>query len=214
MLRAHITSDETELMAWAREHGKHVDMALMAAHRSIQHSKRQIYPWQAACLYALACHKDGPGHMALEIGTARGYSATFIARAMPHSQVTTLNPNVPELLLASRVLTPLGVQMVAERSWDYLEKTTLDYDLIFVDGDHAQILRDLSWFNRLVVGGLMVFHDYSPAGKRACPPVYAGVNRLAASLGRAPDVLLMDDGQAGLAGLYRQEGETWPHIVP
>ena len=54
----------------------------------------------------------------------------------------------------------------------------------------------------------MIFHDYSPLGsRRHCPPVFEGVNELAERLGRKPDVLIIDDGQVGMAGFVRQPGE-------
>jgi hypothetical protein len=56
----------------------------------------------------------------------------------------------------------------------------------------------------------MLFHDYSPAGsKRECPPVYQAIRQFAAWLGREPDVTVVDDGRAGMAGFYRQEGENY-----
>jgi predicted O-methyltransferase YrrM len=83
------------------------------------------------------------------------------------------------------------------------------YDMIFVDGDHRHIEWDLPWFNRLEVGGLMLFHDYSPVdASHPCPPVYEALNRMAEKL-HGFDVLIIDEGKTGMAGIVRREGERW-----
>ena len=81
--------------------------------------------------------------------------------------------------------------------------------MIFVDGDHNRIARDLPWFNRLQVGGLLLCHDYSPEWEWIpSPVVYAELNGMADRLGRAFDVRLVDNGKVGMVGFYRRLGET------
>jgi predicted O-methyltransferase YrrM len=217
MLNVTIRGSGEELRAWARLYGKHVDQVALDARKTIRQSKHEVAEWQAMCLYALATHVNlavrrldqRPGY-ALEIGTAMGYSAYFLSRGLPHMFLTTLTPNDGERVAAQRALAPMAVECLEFKSWDYLKMSKRNYDFIFVDGDHKQILRDLPWFNRLRPNGLILFHDVSPAGSaRACPPVYEGVLKMAADLGRDPDVWLADEGQVGMAGFYRREGETW-----
>lgn len=203
----HIGSGDY-MIELARRMGKHVDQAVADATQAIKQSRCQLLPWQSYWLYALASRIDRLGGRALEIGTALGYSAYLIARAMPHTKVFTLNPNGKESALAQAALTPLGVLCFTYTSLDFLRINPYVYDFIFVDGDHARVACDLPWFNRLTPGGLMLFHDYSPHGPHACPPVYEAVNGLAASLGRSLDVVLMDDGGTGMAGMYHRAGET------
>jgi predicted O-methyltransferase YrrM len=217
-LNVTIKGSEAELRAWARLYGKHVDKVAVDARRTIRQSKHEIAEWQAMCLYALATHVNlavrrldqRPGY-ALEIGTALGYSAYFLSRGLPHMFLTTLTPNDGERRAAQQALKPMAVECLGYKSWDYLKVSAWDYDVIFVDGDHARVAWDLPWFNRLQPNGLIIFHDFSPAGSaRACPPVYEGVLKLARDLGRDPDVLLMNEQLVGMAGFYRLENECLP----
>ena len=100
--------------------------------------------------------------------------------------------------------------MLPIASWSYLAGYKGPaFDVVFVDGDHKQVARDLPWFNWIHPGGLMLFHDYSPAeSTHACPPVYDVVNARAIRLGRELDVLLVDDTLAGIAGFYKQKWEV------
>ncbi len=192
---------QTILAAIEREHPGAV-RAVQAANGRI--AKRQILDWQAAALYALA--KPYDRGCILEIGTLAGYSASVLAMAAPRATITTLNPSRPEAEVARANLRHYpNVAVVERRSWDFLDQDGSEYDLIWVDGDHNQIARDLPWFNRLKVGGLVLCHDYSP---EACPPVYRAVNGMAGGL-HGMDVLLMDEFLIGMAGIYRRAGETW-----
>lgn len=163
------------------------------------HIRGQLELHQAAALYVLAGKHNG-GHI-LEIGTLAGYSASLMAQAAPEAKIVTLNPAENEIPVATANLARYqNIQIVMAKSWDYLT----DYkgpklDLIFVDGDHKRVGKDMPWWDWLAGGGLMLFHDYSP---KACPPVYEAVNQLGERLGRGPDVLIMDEEKVGLAGFY------------
>jgi predicted O-methyltransferase YrrM len=178
----------------------------------VKNTKKAVYPYQAAALYHLAVPFNGG--KALEIGTAYGYSGFYLANAMSDSQIISLNASEGEVEYVQNngvfKLFP-NVKVLHRISWEYLKENsgTADLNFIFVDGDHKRVKKDFPFFNRLIDGGLMVFHDYSPLGsKRHCPPVYEAVNNLAKHLGRKPDVLIIDDGNVGMAGFYRQPGET------
>lgn len=178
----------------------------------VKNTKKAVYPYQAAALYHLA--KPFNGGKALEIGTAYGYSGFYLASAMPDSKITSLNASVGEVeaVEAAGVFKRFpNVRVLHEISWEYFKRGngTAEYNFIFVDGDHKRVKNDFPFFNRLVDGGLMIFHDYSPLGsRRHCPPVYEGVNDLAFMLNRSPDVLIVDDGDVGMAGFYRRPGEA------
>lgn len=183
-----------------------------AARKAIPNTKKAVYPYQAAALYHHA--KPYNGGRALEIGTAYGYSCYFLASAMPDSQIVTLNASEGEWVEDVKILGKFkNVTCLHRLSWDYLAESdgTAIYNFIFVDGDHrpGPIRRDFQYFNRLLNGGLILFHDYSPLGSgRECPPVYEAVNELSKTLGRQPDVLIVDDKQVGMAGFIRREGEV------
>lgn len=173
--------------------------------KQAEHIQAQLLPYQAAALFALVRPFNRVGATILEIGTAAGYSAAIMAQAAPRGFITTLNSAEHEVIGAMVNLELfMNVHPVCAASWDYLvEKPLAQFDVIFVDGDHGQIVRDMPWWDRVEPGGLMLFHDYSP---KVCPPVYEAVNQLASDLDRdGPDVTIMDDKQIGLAGLYKIE---------
>lgn len=167
--------------------------------------KREIAGYQAACLYALVKPYDWEGAKILEIGTAWGYSAAMMAEAAPLAQIITLNPKSTEATVARSHLYHYPMVTVVEAlSWDYLEMSRDQFDVIFVDGDHKNVVYDLPWWERLNPGGLFLFHDYSPDGTyRACPPVYLGVNAWMEETGLPFAVLVQDDGGVGLCGFQK-----------
>lgn len=178
---------------------------------AVYKTKKAVWPYQAAALYHHALPYNGG--VALEIGTAYGYSCYHLASAMPDSQITTLNASEGEVervaALGTLACFP-NVTNLHRISWEYLKESdgTAIYNFIFVDGDHKRVKLDFPFFNRLLDGGLMMFHDYSPLGsRRHCPPVFEAVNDLAKMLNREPDVLIIDDGKVGMAGFIRQPGE-------
>jgi predicted O-methyltransferase YrrM len=162
-----------------------------------------LLSYQAAALYELACWREGP---VLDIGTFKGYSASLLAQAQPSQPVVTLNPCEAEAAEAMGYLAPWrNVTVLIAASWDVLDwYSGPDLSLVFVDGDHKQAARDVPWFDRLRVGGLLLFHDYTPAQS---PHVVEAVDGLATRLGRPPDVLIVDMDGVGMAGFCRREGE-------
>lgn len=177
----------------------------------VEVNKRAIAPYQAAVLYELV--KERAPKRILEIGTALGYSAAIMAEAAPKAEIITLNPDVPEAEQAKQVLYNYypNVAVAIQKSWDFLDAFDGEpFDFIFIDGDHKNVRLDLPWWEHLSEGGLFFFHDYSPEGTyRSCPPVYEAVNQFAASLDRKPDVIIIDDGQVGMAGFTKQAGDAW-----
>jgi len=172
-----------------------------------------VSEYQAMALFILAKRYNHVGANILEFGTAIGYSASMMAQGAPLAKIVTLDPAQAKAELARKNLRSWpNVEVIVMRSVDYFaqtpEQNTLD--MIFVDGDHNNIALDLPWFNRLVVGGLLLCHDYTPAGlgKKSLPVIYAELNRMAERLGRPFDVCIVDDTTYGMAGFYRREGET------
>lgn len=173
-------------------------------------SKKRVYEYQAAALYLLAQKANRAGAQILEIGTYYGFTAAVMGLAAPEAQVTTLNPTTWEYETAKKNLRLLGnVACKCRYSWEYLEEYMgPELDLIFVDGNHVKISKDLEWWAWVKQGGMMVFHDYSPAeSHRPCTPVFEGLNKFREKLGRNFDILVVDDGLAGMAGFVKREGE-------
>ncbi len=195
----------------AQAHPEAVGLA-QAADRLIPFIKRQIMPHEGPVLYHLAHQYNRPGARLLEIGTAWGYSACWLGFAVPEGQIVTLNPKEQEFARAVEHLQGLSnVTPLPLHSWDYLaqQQGEPDLDMVFVDGNHTAVGRDLPWFNRLKPGGLILFHDYSPVeSKRPCVPVWQCLTDLAART-RPADVVVEDDKRRGMLGWYRQPGEQW-----
>lgn len=184
---------------------------LTSARMAVTQKTRQIEEFQAAALYVLALPFFRG--RALEIGTLYGYSAVILAHALYRGKVVTLNTHAAEVAYAKKRLGPRyrNVSVIRECSWDYLERYEGPWlDFIFVDGDHNRLARDLPWFNWLRIGGLILFHDYSPLGApRHCPPVFAILNDMRDKMGRDFDVQVIDNDRMGMVGFYRREDESW-----
>lgn len=202
----HLTgTQETILDALMRDHPE-LHRVLNRVRDRVLHIKREISEFQAGALYALAKHYNHKDARILEIGTAYGYSAAVMAEAAPLARIITLNPKEHERMAAMEHLKPYpNVQCVNAISWEYLAANPeATFDMVFVDGDHARISKDMPWWDRLRSGGLFFHHDYSPEDSwRPCPPVYDELNRFCAALKRGFDVLIVDDGKAGMAGWYK-----------
>lgn len=176
--------------------------------------KRKVLDYQMMALYVLARPYNRTTARILEIGIGHGGSGYMLAKAAPRAQIISLTVNPAEKAEAEAFWRSQGcfnITAIVMASWDYLEWTSaaVACDLIFVDGDHNRIARDLPWFNRLSVGGLFLCHDYSPEGSRTPSPiVYAELNTMAVKLSRPFDVCLIDEGKVGMVGFYRRDGET------
>lgn len=185
--------------------------ALKIARKRVKPGKQEIYPYQAAALYKLANRYDSAKCHILELGTYYGYSAAVMAQAAGRALIETLNPTSWEVDEAKEHLKDFGNVVVrCIHSWDFLAEfhNEWKYDLIFVDGDHKRVRLDLPWWNHLAVGGLFLFHDYTPLGSpRHCPPVYEVLNKFRDWLGRDFDVLVVDNEKVGMAGFYKQAGD-------
>lgn len=197
---------QEEIVAAVRRLHPEIESILGRVRSKVPFIKRQVSEYQGAALYALAKQYNQPGAMMLEIGTAWGYSAACLASAASQARLITLNPKETEYPVAMQNLAYWpNVQVLKLKSWDYVDRNENVFDLVFVDGDHNQVRRDLIWWQFLNPGGLLLFHDYAPDGSwRPCQPVYEGVNRFADELGRPLDVLIKDERGVGLAGFYKK----------
>ncbi len=167
----------------------------------------QLLPYQAAALFALATQYDKTGSTILDIGTAAGYSAAILAQAAPRAHIITLNNAGHEINTAARNLGRWrNIEVVNVDSVDYLRHCPISqmFEMVFIDGDHKWIWRDLGYWKHVRGSGLLLCHDYSPAGApHPCQTVYDAVNEFARIVvNRDPDVLIVDDSKTGMAGFY------------
>lgn len=168
--------------------------------------RAQMLPYQLAAVYGLATQYAQPDVTMLEIGTGYGASAFMLARAAPRAFITSLTVNALEANMAQNKLEALGcnVKVIVQPSWDFYSVVRHSWHLILVDGDHNHVRRDLDWWQRVAPGGLMLFHDFSPAGSpHASPVVYAELIKFGESLRRDPDVSIVDNTQTGMVGWYK-----------
>lgn len=209
MIRGEITGTELSITRWASDVHFGAVKAVTIADIAVTDcsSKQRIYDYQALVLFALAAQYNRKGSRLLEIGTYYGFSAAVLAQSCPLGQIDTLNPTPWEWDAARKNLAGFeNVHLFCTYSWDYYrDYAGPDYDFVFVDGDHKQIRKDFSWWKRVKVGGLFLFHDFSPNGSgRPCPPAYRGLLDFADELGRGPDVSIIDDRHVGMVGWYKE----------
>jgi len=194
-----------ELMVWLCRPGSDVERALGIG-RAIP---SQLLAYQQAALFILASRYNHPGAVLLDIGTAAGHSAALMTLAAPRAEIITLEPSEKMIRLAKENLAAFAqIRVMHDFSWDFEERDPkLQLDMVFVDGDHNRIARDMPWWDHVRAGGLMLFHDYSPETARApSPRVVEAVNDMARAVGRVPDVLIIDSDAIGMAGFYRRRG--------
>ncbi len=117
----------------------------------------------------------------LEVGTATGYSATWLGRAVQprDGRVTALEMSPERAATARRNLSRCGlgntVTVVNKDAFEYLEQDQGTYDLIFLDilrglphRDDAHRLLDLV-LPRLRVGGLLLADNALHGGETLAP---------------------------------------------
>lgn len=110
----------------------------------------------------------------LEVGTLGGYSAIWMARALPPDGViVTLEREERHATLARRYITRAGLASVVDvrqgRALDILPSLDgQEFDLVYLDADRAPIATYYDWAMRLVrVGGMIVAHNVLLGGRVA-----------------------------------------------
>lgn len=147
--------------------------------------KREVREYEAWYLYHVAKNYNHSDTLILEIGTAWGYSAAFLASACPKAHIITLNPKITEFAQAKQnLLKYTNVTPINYPSEVFYEKfPDMKFSFVFVDGGHTRehLERDiLFWEKRTTENAGVLFHDYSPKGSgRPLPAVYHWVNEYA-----------------------------------
>jgi predicted O-methyltransferase YrrM len=153
---------------------------------------------QQALLYILAKECKGKARIC-NIGAKYGLSTACLAKGAPQAEIVTLEPSPKYARAARKNLAKFpNVRVDLRKSWDYpVEK----WDLVFVDGCHKQIKRDLVWYRRLTLGGLFLSHDYNPHKR---PWLVAALDGLLMEIRKTEyDVSLLDERDRGIVGVYR-----------
>lgn len=168
--------------------------------------KSQVGLHQACGLMLMARQFNG-GDI-LNIGCAYGYSTACLAEGAPDSHILSLDVNHKRLAIAKKNLNRYRkVELLRMRSWAYLEQYAGQrWDMVFVDGCHREIWRDMPFYNQVKVDGLFMSHDYIPA---RFPFVVEALDSLTVQFSRPFDVKIFDDRGAGVVGMIRQAGEIW-----
>jgi len=110
----------------------------------------------------------------LEVGTLAGYSAIWMARALPSDgTVVTMEREERYAAFAERYIERAGLAGVVRvrrgRALDVLPSLDGEqFDLVFLDGDRAPLVTYFEWALRLVrPGGIVVAHNVLLAGRVA-----------------------------------------------
>lgn len=207
-----INKSPNDIIDLIRQQDREIDAVLAMANSVKMQYKGTIQDYQAACLYSLAKPYNVKDARILEIGTGLGFSTSFLAQACPQAEIVTISARADESEHAKNiVVNNLGfknVEFVVGKSWEYYYNNQYDrkFDLVFVDGDHARVQKDLVWYDRLHKDGLILFHDYCPEfAKNPQPHVFATLNAWKDSLGKDEfDVLVTDDFNIGMCGMYKR----------
>lgn len=116
----------------------------------------------------------------LEVGTLGGYSAIWIARALPpDGTLITIEREAHHAAFAERYLERAGLATVAQvrrgRALDVLPSLDGEqFDLVFLDADRSPLLTYFEWALRLVrPGGIIVAHNALLGGRVAHTEVRA-----------------------------------------
>ena len=110
----------------------------------------------------------------LEVGTLGGYSAIWMARALPpDGVVVTLEREEGHATLARRYITRAGLASIVDvrqgRALEILPSLDgQEFDLVYLDADRAPMATYYEWAMRLVrVGGMIVAHNVLLGGRVA-----------------------------------------------
>jgi predicted O-methyltransferase YrrM len=132
-----------------------------AAQQSLpQISLRPEEGWLLYFLVKLARVKIG-----VEIGTLAGYSASWIARALPEDgKLICLEVDSTHARIANNNMKRLGfsdkVEIIVGDARDSLNGMDGEYDLVFIDADKTSYPFYLEWaLNHLKSGGLLLAHN-------------------------------------------------------
>lgn len=125
-----------------------------------QISLRPEEGWLLYFLVKLARVKTG-----VEIGTLAGYSASWIARALPDDgKLICLEVDHEHASIADNNMKRLGfadkVEIIVGDARDSLESMDGHFDLVFIDADKTSYPYYLDWaLNHLKSGGLLLAHN-------------------------------------------------------
>jgi len=140
----------------------------------------------------------------VEIGTLAGYSATWIARALPEDgKLITLERRIEHAQLARELLAQGGledrVEVLTGSALQNLRKLSANgpFDAVFIDADKPHLLEYLDWAVQHVhIGGMVLAHNAFLRGRIDDPalhedPVVASMRAFHRTLARDPRLLAM-----------------------
>ena len=145
-----------EMEAWAAEHDS------------------PISDPEVGRLLAILARARGARRM-LEVGTAIGYGALWLARAAPEARVVTIEKDADTAAVARGFLDRGGVlervEVVEGAALDVLPRLEGPFDLVYLDAVKTEYRRYLDLaLPRMAIGGLLVADNLLWKGRVAEPP--------------------------------------------
>jgi len=123
----------------------------------------RLCPWEARYLSTVA---NSAKHGIVEIGRYYGGSTLVLAQSAKEHVIIHSFDNEPQNddELASFIdrLGYKNINLYVHDSTDPGPSRFIDYDLLFIDGDHTYdgVYKDLeAWYDNLMIGGHVLFHD-------------------------------------------------------
>lgn len=134
---------------------------------------------QGKLLYLLA--KLTGARRILELGTLAGYSAIWLARALPSGgHLTTLEFSPKHAEVARQNLERAGladrVEIQVGAALDLLPALSRPYDLVFIDADKANYPHYLDWCLKLTRSGSLILADNVIRAGKVLDPDHADPN--------------------------------------
>ncbi len=111
----------------------------------------------------------------VEVGTAIGYGALFLARGAPEARVLTIDRDPQRLATARRFFEKAGVaeriELIQDDALEALKRLSGPVDLAWVDGEKTEYRRYLDLLlPQMSVGGTLLFDNLLWKGRVAEPP--------------------------------------------
>jgi predicted O-methyltransferase YrrM len=143
------------------------------------------------------------GREVLEVGAAYGFSTVTLA--LSATWVTSVDPHtwLPSYAPLLRNLNAYAVddRVTVLQGWSFdvlpqLAEAGRIFDLVFVDGDHAEqaVDHDVTWGRKLLApGGTLAAHDWD---EDTCPGVRVALERVLGPPHRLVDTLAVYEGLA------------------
>jgi predicted O-methyltransferase YrrM len=128
---------------------------------------KKLYP----IIQDIATHL--PAKLILEVGVSRGHSTIPLTKAAQANRGHVWSLDIIKCTRAIKNIRIQGLMnswtFVQTCSWEWTGGPSEPFDLVFIDGDHANVAKDWEVFEpRVKKHGMILLHDYFGGCRTAC----------------------------------------------